>query len=329
MKKTLLVITITMLWIGSCKNEEPKKSCSAAPTVSAGDDVALAGETSVTLNGTSSENDGTWSIVEGTGGEIVPGPPVVFKGDIGSTYKLKWTAMNDCGTSTDEMTVTFNKSCGDNQTVNQMVDNIHWIQQSCFRIESRSFTIYTDPNSITKKDTADVIVITHAHDDHWSPSNIEKLVGPNTILIAPEDVVYTGTVGKRVVLAPGNDFEAFGCVSIKAVPAYNINKSSIHPKAKNWVGYVITVDGVTIYHTGDTERIPEMKTITTDIIMLPLGQTYTFDTVQDAVEAAKDAKAKVAIPMHFGLFEGTSEDAQSFKNLLEGVIPVVIKVKGE
>jgi L-ascorbate metabolism protein UlaG (beta-lactamase superfamily) len=328
MKKTLLLIAITMLWIGSCKNEEPKKSCSAAPIVSAGDDVSLAGETSVTLNGTSSDSEGTWSIVEGTGGEIVPGPPVVFKGNIGSTYKLKWTATNDCGMSSDEVTVTFNKRCGENQTVNEMVDNIHWIQQSCFRIESKAFTIYTDPNSITTKDTADVIVITHAHDDHYSTANIDKLVGPNTILIAPQDVVYTGTVGKRVVLPPGGEFDAFGCVTIKAVAAYNISKTN-HPKEKNWVGYVITVDGVTIYHTGDTERIPEMKAITTDIIMLPLGQTYTFNTVQDAVEAAKDVKAKVAIPMHFGLFEGTNEDAQSFKNLLEGVIPVVIKVKGE
>ena len=51
--------------------------------------------------------------------------------------------------------------------------------------------------------------------------------------------------------------------------------------------------------------------------------------VADAVQAAKDVKAKVAIPMHFGLFEGTSADATTFKNQLTGTVGVVIKVKGQ
>ena len=72
-----------------------------------------------------------------------------------------------------------------------------------------------------------------------------------------------------------------------------------------------------------------MKTFTADIALLPLGQTYTFNTVNDAAEAAKDVHAKVAIPMHFGLYEGTPEDATTFKTLLNGVIPVIIKVKGQ
>jgi L-ascorbate metabolism protein UlaG (beta-lactamase superfamily) len=196
-------------------------------------------------------------------------------------------------------------------------------------MEASSYTIYTDPNSITTKDTADVILISHSHGDHFSPADIDKITGPNTVIIAPQDVNYTGTHGKRVILKPGEVYTAFGCISIKAVPAYNIVKTQYHPKDKNWVGYVITVNGVSIYHAGDTERVPEMKDITCDIAMLPLGQTYTFDDVSEAVEAAKDAKAKIAIPMHFGLYEGTAEDAVKFKNLLDGVIPVVIKVKGE
>jgi len=60
---------------------------------------------------------------------------------------------------------------------------------------------------------------------------------------------------------------------------------------------------------------------------VPLGQTYTFDSVDDAVEAAKDVKQKLAIPMHFGLYEGTAEDAVTFKTKLAGIIPVIIKTK--
>ena len=72
-----------------------------------------------------------------------------------------------------------------------------------------------------------------------------------------------------------------------------------------------------------------MKDFTCDIALLSLGQTYTFNTVEDAAQAAKDVKAKLAIPMHFGLYEGTEANAVTFKNLLTGVIPVVIKAKGQ
>jgi L-ascorbate metabolism protein UlaG (beta-lactamase superfamily) len=330
MKKiTQSFIVILILSIYSCGSDDNVKTCTTAPTVSAGEDQILLDETTVTLAGTSSEGKGTWSIVEGTGGQIHDGSPVTFTGALKTVYKLKWESTNDCGTSTDFVTVTLNVSCGDDQSIDDLVANIHWIQQACFRIESGPFTIYTDPNSITENDAADIILISHPHPDHYTTGDLAKLSNSKTIIIAPAGVEYSGTYGKRVTLKPGEEYVAFGCVTIKAVPAYNINKTDFHPKANNWVGYVITVNGRTIYHAGDTELIPEMKDITCDIAMLPLGQTYTFDTVADAVQAAKDVKAKVAIPMHFGLYEGTSEDALNFKAQLDGIIPVVIKVKGE
>jgi len=218
---------------------------------------------------------------------------------------------------------------GANMTVDKLVENIHWIQQSCFKIQGSKYKIYTDPVSITANDQADIILITHPHGDHYSPSDIDKLVTSKTILIAPAECNYTGTVGKRVILIPGQAYMAFGSVRIEAVPAYNINKTQFHPKSNNWVGYVVKMNGVTFYQAGDTERVPEMKNITTDIAMLSLGQTYTFDNVNDAAEAAKDVKAKVAIPMHFGLYEGTAADATTFKGLLESSMKVVIKTKGE
>jgi L-ascorbate metabolism protein UlaG (beta-lactamase superfamily) len=329
MKKILLFIVIlSTLWIGGCGSDDNEKNCTAAPTVSAGEDQVLVDETTATLHGTSSVDKGTWSILEGEGGEIHDGNPVTFTGDPKATYKLKWMSTNDCGTSADDVNITLNVSCGEDQSLDDMVANMHWIQQSCFRIEAAPFTIYTDPNSITVEDEADIILITHPHSDHYTAGDLDKISGPNTIIIAPEGVTYSGTYGKRIILKPGEEYEAFGCVSIEAVYAYNINKSH-HLKSSNWVGYLITVNGQTIYHAGDTERIPEMKDITCDIALLPLGQTYTFDTVEDAAEAAKDVKAKVAIPMHFGLYEGTAEDADTFKDLLDGIIPVVIKTKGE
>jgi L-ascorbate metabolism protein UlaG (beta-lactamase superfamily) len=210
--------------------------------------------------------------------------------------------------------------------INSLVRNIHWIEQACFRIDGFKCKIYTDPLSIKQTDAANIILITHNHDDHFSPADIDKVTGRNTIIIAPADCEYTGKA-KRISLKPGEEYIANKSVKIKAVPAYNITKTDFHPKSVNWVGYLITINGVTVYHAGDTERIPEMKDFNCDIAMLPLGQTYTMNSVYDAAESAKDVKAKVAIPMHYELYEGTLEDAQTFKELLQGSVKVVIKAK--
>jgi L-ascorbate metabolism protein UlaG (beta-lactamase superfamily) len=215
------------------------------------------------------------------------------------------------------------------KNINKVVENIHWVQQACFRIDAGPYIVYIDPNSVPSDKKADLILITHPHGDHWSQAELDKIVKPTTILIAPQEVVYTGNIAQRIILKPGETFNGLPHIKIKAVPAYNINKIQFHPREADWVGYLVTINDVTIYHAGDTERVPEMKSFTADIAMLPLGQTYTFDTVNDAAKAAKDVKAKVAIPMHFGLYEGTAADADHFKSLLDGIIPVVIKVKGQ
>ena len=317
------MLTLTTIILCSCKKET--KNCSGAPTVFAGNDTTLLYSTSLVLNGISNANTGEWSIISGEGGVLEKSQNQVrFAGVNRNTYKLMWESKNDCGTSSATLNIAINIDCGNDLTISQMVDRVHWLGQSCFRIEGTKYKIYIDPQSITQTDAADIILITHSHSDHFSPTDIDILSNSKTILIAPADCNYTGTFAKRVVLTPRQDYTD-GCIKIKAVPAYNITKTQYHPKTNNWVGYLITINGVTIYHAGDTERIPEMKSIDCDIAMLPLGQTYTMNTVADAAESAKDVKASVAIPMHYGTLEGTSGDAQTFKTLLNGTIDVVIK----
>ena len=67
-----------------------------------------------------------------------------------------------------------------------------------------------------------------------------------------------------------------------------------------------------------------MKNFNCDIALLPLGQTYTMNSVKDAAESALDVKAKIAIPIHYGLYEGSAEDAKTFKNILAGKIEVIL-----
>jgi L-ascorbate metabolism protein UlaG (beta-lactamase superfamily) len=214
-------------------------------------------------------------------------------------------------------------------TPEQMLDKIHWLGQAGVKIEAGDKIIYIDPLQLTKEDQADIVLITHAHDDHLSLADITKIAKPETVFIAPQNCVekLAGQFKNKVTtLVPGASTE-IGAIKIEAVPAYNITKTKFHPKENQWVGYVLTIDGVKIYHAGDTERIPEMQKIACDIALLPLGQTYTMNTVQDAADAAVDVKAKIAIPIHYGMYEGKAEDADAFSKLLKDKVTVVIKTK--
>ena len=200
-----------------------------------------------------------------------------------------------------------------------MTKNIHWLGHDTFRIEGEQL-IYTDPFKIKKTDKADIILITHEHYDHCSPDDIKKLQGPETIIVAPSDCADK-LQGKIKVVKAGDTIEVKG-VKIQAVPSYNTNKQ-FHPKARGWVGYIITTQGKSIYIAGDTDYIPEMKGIKADIALLPVSGTYVM-TADEAVQAALDIQPKVAIPMHYGSIVGTKEDAQKFAEKLKGKIDVVI-----
>lgn len=209
----------------------------------------------------------------------------------------------------------------------KVLDQIHWLGQAAVRINMGSASIYVDPYNLTEEKPADMILVTHGHGDHFSVKDILSVSTENTLLFAPADVVDAlpkEFPGKAETIAPGWKKEALG-ISLEAVPAYNVTKTQFHPKKNNWAGYVITIDGVRVYHAGDTERIPEMKEFSCDIALLPLGQTYTMNSVDEAAQAALDVKAKIAVPIHYGMYEGKKEDAKTFQNLLADKVKVVIK----
>lgn len=226
--------------------------------------------------------------------------------------------------------VCANGALSANVSPEDMLEKIHWLGHASVKIEADEKIIYIDPYRITKKtNDADIILVTHSHSDHLSTGDIAKVANEDTVFIAPKScmsAVEKEFTMELLISKPGMRMQING-ILIEAVRAYNVVKTKFHPKKNNWVGYVLTIDGVSIYHAGDTERIPEMKTFTCDIAMLPLGQKYTMNSVQEAAEAALDVQAKIAIPIHYLTNEGTVEDAQTFTDLLKGKVKVVIKEK--
>lgn len=190
------------------------------------------------------------------------------------------------------------------------MENIHWLGHSSFKITGEKI-IYIDPYQIDDTEKADIILITHPHYDHLSLEDINKIRKENTIILAPEDARDKLSDFKPV---KPYQFLTIEGIKIETIPAYNTDKQ-FHPKEKNWVGYVIEINGKRIYHAGDTDLIPEMEELKDiDIAMLPIGGTYTMD-VTEAVQAVNIIEPKIAIPMHYGKIVGTKLDAEKFKEL--------------
>lgn len=200
-----------------------------------------------------------------------------------------------------------------------MIDDIHWLGHDTFKIIGEK-VIYTDPFKIKKKDTADIILITHEHYDHCSPDDVKKVQSADTVIVTTTDCAGKLSGDIRTV-KPGDKINVKG-VDIEAVSSYNTNKK-FHPKANSWVGYIFTVKGERVYLAGDTDFIPEMKTFKADIALLPVSGTYVM-TAEEAVNAALAIKPKIAVPMHYNSIVGTKDDAKRFADGLKGKIEVRI-----
>jgi L-ascorbate metabolism protein UlaG (beta-lactamase superfamily) len=200
-----------------------------------------------------------------------------------------------------------------------MLERFTWFRQSAIRYAGDGLTIYLDPWGTGSGDPpADLILITHAHFDHLQPHEVERLSTPGTKLVAPRDVA-NGLSGDVTAVSPGESLEVSG-VRIETVPAYNIaeERLDMHPKANAWVGYVLELDGRRYYHAGDTDALPELESLATDVAMVPIGGTYTMD-YREAAGFVKAMDPGVAVPMHYGFVVCSPSHGDLFKKEAEPV----------
>ncbi|MEP7289556.1 MAG: MBL fold metallo-hydrolase [Chloroflexota bacterium] len=192
-----------------------------------------------------------------------------------------------------------------------MIERIEWLGHGSFRVEGFPL-IYIDPWRVARPIFhADIILITHDHYDHCSPADVEKLRGPETVIIGNH--MTSAVIGPLSELRPWQVMN-IDKVSIKAVPAYNGH----HPKEFGGLGFVISMDHYDIYYAGDTDLFDEMASIHPDIAILPISGRQTMD-VENAVEAVRRLRPRWVIPSHWGNASegGTAIDARHFAECVE------------
>ena len=194
---------------------------------------------------------------------------------------------------------------------------ITFIKHGSLQIAYDNFLIQVDPVSMfadySTFPKADVILITHEHEDHLDPKAIEALTKENTVPVMNESSAKKSGNTKAKIMKNGDKMELPNQIILEAVPAYNTTpgREQFHPRSRD-NGYILTIDGLRIYIAGDTEDIPEMKNLKNiDVAFLPVNQPYTM-TVAQAVNAAKMFSPKVLYPYHFG-----NTDVKPLKELLK------------
>ena len=200
-----------------------------------------------------------------------------------------------------------------------LLDALDWLGHAAFRINLGRAHIYIDPYRIPDDaPPADLILVTHGHYDHFAPQDVERLSTRETWLVGPAAVAERVS-GRVHRIGPGEllDDELVRGIHVRAVAAYNTSKRDpdgkpFHPRDAGWVGYELNIRGERLYHSGDTDVIPEMDTVTgVDVALLPVSGVYVM-TAQEAAEAARRIQPRVAVPMNWGSHIGTEHDARTF-----------------
>jgi L-ascorbate metabolism protein UlaG (beta-lactamase superfamily) len=206
-----------------------------------------------------------------------------------------------------------------------MLERVHWLGHDSFRLDGSS-VVYIDPWKLPLgQPTAHVVLVTHDHYDHYSADDIARVAGPDTVVVGPSAVTAKVRGQATLTIRPGETLEV-NTATVTAVPAYNVDKFKqpgvvYHSRDAGHVGYIVAMDGMRIYHAGDTDAIPEMEAVDVDVALLPVGGTYTM-TAEEAARACTMLRTAVAVPMHFGDIVGSRDDARVFERLC--TVPVTI-----
>ncbi|WP_020156365.1 metal-dependent hydrolase [Caldibacillus debilis] len=183
-----------------------------------------------------------------------------------------------------------------------------------------------------EREAPDVIVLTHGHGDHLGDT-VELAKKKNALVIAINELAeYLGRKGlKTHGINIGGSYR-FDFGTVKLTQAFHSNSIVEEDGTIVYLGMpagvLLTIEGKTIYHAGDTALFSDMKLIgerhPIDLAFLPIGDNFTMGP-EDAAYAAKLLNAKTVVPIHYNTFPVIQQDPEAFVAKLEGGNGKVLK----
>jgi len=199
---------------------------------------------------------------------------------------------------------------------------VHPILHGSLVLTYNNTTVYVDPyggSDLYKSfKSPDIVLITDIHGDHLDHKTLDAIDTSNAIFITPKEVASKlpkSLISKIEVLKNGQGIHRLN-IFFKAIAMYNLPEveNSKHPKGRG-NGYVLNIDDKQLYISGDTEDIPEMRTLQhIDIAFICMNLPYTMD-INQAASAVLEFQPKVVYPYHYRGADGLS-DIKEFKKLV-------------
>lgn len=196
-----------------------------------------------------------------------------------------------------------------------------------FVMQTPAGTMYVDPVGepalYSDMPSPDMILITHEHGDHFNADTLAAIMGENTIMITNPGVygMLPADLQAKATSIANGEMATAGDVMIDAIPAYNTTEDRLnfHPQGRD-NGYVVTVDGLRVYISGDTEDIPEMRALENiDVAFVCMNLPFTMDA-EAAASAVTEFAPSYVYPYHYrGRDNGTQDPAEFAGMLGEGI----------
>lgn len=204
---------------------------------------------------------------------------------------------------------------------------VEFLGHSCFLIETGGKRIIIDPflrgnplaaSSPDDLGKIDMILLTHGHGDHFGDA-LEISGKHKSVIAAPNELaVYCQMRGAPVhPMHIGGAYD-FGWVKVKLTQAFH-GSSVIDENGIQYTGmpcgFLVTAEGKTVYHAGDTGLFGDMEIIgrmnRIDLALLPIGDNFVMGA-DDAVEASVMLAPGAVVPMHYNTFDLIMQDPEKF-----------------